>query len=403
MLNEQAIDKLLQPIIQRQEDINLYVLNFLAERIKDIDGLLPSDVYTIQRLIAQGTDVKQLQKELAKMTDNSVSEIRNIIYEVAKDSYKDTLPFFKYRGIKFIPFFENVELQRVVQAIAKQTEEQYTNIAKAQAFMLRDTATNKLKPTSLSNTYQQVLDKAIQASQQGVLSYNQATSPILQELVESGLRTVTYHPESGRTYTQRLDTAVRRNLLDGIRAINQGVQDTVGEQFGADGKEITVHANPAPDHCDCQGHQFTNEEYEKMQNDMDFTDVQGRHYKAFPRAIGTLNCRHFSYSIIVGVTNSNYTDSQLQNIIDTNNQGYVFKLKNGKTKEFTRYECTQKQREYELKIRQLRELLQVAETANNTELISKTKAKIFEKISEYKSFSKACKLKPRMEKTLVKY
>ena len=70
----------------------------------------------------------------------------------------------------------------------------------------------------------------------------------------------------------------------------------------ADGKEITVHANPAQDHQFVQGHQFTNEEYEKLQgeDDVSFKDVQGRRYEHFDRHIGTLNCRHFTYSIIIG-------------------------------------------------------------------------------------------------------
>ena len=395
-----AIDDRLEAIVNRQEEINLYVLNLIAERVKETKEIIPSDVYKIERLIKSGNDVRKINKLIAKIAGISVKEIEKLIYEVAKESYADTLPFYEYRKMKFIPFYKNKELQRVCQSIAKQTVDSYLNIAKAQAFMLRDEVTKKLIPTTIANAYQKTLDKAIQALQQGTLSYDKAMKSTLKELVDSGLKTVTYHPESGRVYSQRLDTAVRRNLLDGVRAINQGVQDITGQQFGADGVEITVHSNPAPDHCNCQGHQFTNEEFEKMQNEMSFVDVQGRQYKSFQRAIGTLNCRHFTYSIIVGVTNPNYSDEQLKEILSKNEKGVTISIK-GKSTHLTMYECTQKQRDYELKIRQLRERLQVAEKAQNSELISETKAKLSDNLKEYQMFSVKCGLKSRLNKTLL--
>ena len=42
MLSEQALEKMMQPIIERQEAINNYVIGVIAERVKHIGRLLPS-------------------------------------------------------------------------------------------------------------------------------------------------------------------------------------------------------------------------------------------------------------------------------------------------------------------------------------------------------------------------
>ena len=398
MLSETAVENLSLALLKRQQEINNFVVHKIAERVKEIGTMLPSDIYKLERLLKTGSDVKLINKELSRLTGLQEKEIKRIIKEVAQTHYKDAKPFFDYRHKSYIPFEENKPLQRVIKAIQEQTVEGYENLIRAQAFMIRDLKNPKrLIPTSISKTYYSVVDEAIQANQQGVIDYHTAMRRTLKQLNDSGIRSVTYHPESGRVYTQRLDTAVRRNILDGVRAISQAVQDEVGEEFGADGKEITVHANSAPDHEPIQGHQFSNEEYEKLQNAEAFTDYNGKHFEPIQRAIGTLNCRHFTYSIVLGVTKPNYTQEQLDEMIAKNNKGYT--TKDGK--HYTMYECTQKQREMETKVRWAKDGQMMAQTAGDLQLAQKYDADIDKYTKEYIAFSNACGLKPKMQKMVV--
>lgn len=398
MLSEDTIDKLIQPIIDRQEAINNYVVKIIAERVKQIGTLLPSDVYKLITLYQRGVDVKKINKEIARLTGLQVQDIKRLIKRVAMDSYQDAKPYYDYRHKPYIPFEENEPLRQVVNAIAKETADEYINMSKAQAFMIRDLKNPKvLKPTPIAKTYQTVIDEAIQASQSGTIDYNTAMRRTLKQLNDSGIRYVTYNTESGRMYTQRLDTAVRRNLLDGIRAINQGVQDEVGKQFGADGKEITVHANSAPDHEPVQGHQFSNEEFDKLQNGEAFKDYAGNKFQPIERAIGTLNCRHFTYSIVLGVTKPNYTQKELDEFIRRNNKGYT--TPDGK--HMTMYECTQHQRKLETEVRKAKDGQMMAKTAGNMELVNYYQARISKFTKEYKAFSAACGLSPKMSKMTV--
>ena len=400
MLSEDAIENLVQPIVERQQAINEYVIKTICRRVKEIGHLLPSDLHRLERILQMGGDVKKINEEIARQTGLQVKDIKKLIKEVAIDGYVDAKPYYDYRHLPFIPFAKNEPLQRIVEAVAKQTVETYLNMAKAQAFMLRDLQNPKvLIPTPVAKAYQTVVDEAIQAVQGGVIDYNTAMRRTIKQMADSGLRRVEYISENGRYHTQRMDTAVRRNILDGVRAINQGVQDEVGRQYGADGKEITVHMNPAKDHELVQGHQFTNEEFEKMQGeeDVECVDVQGRKYKHFDRHIGTLNCRHFTYSIIIGFANPNFTDEQLQAILDKNEEGYMLPNK----KHLTMYECTQKQREMETAVRYAKDEQMAFMEAGDVEGAKKAQAKVTELTKKYKAFSNACGLSPKPVKMRV--
>ena len=340
MYSEQEIDKLIQPIVDRQIEINTFVITKLAERIQRIGELLPSDVHTLEQLAKTGADVRVINNKLAQLTKLQLTDIKRVIKDVAQNVYQDAKPFYDYRQKPFIPMKENESVQRVIKAIEKQTSGTYKNMAKAQAFMVRDPQNPKvLKPTTVARTYQNTVDKAIQAVTSGVTDYNSTMKDSIEELANSGIKAVSYNTETGKVYTQRMDTAVRRNLMDGITAVQQGVQNEVGKQFGADGVEISVHICPAPDHQFVQGHQFTMKEYAKIASqgtiqvdgsidnsvydDMStkLYDVNGKSYNVFRRKIGTCNCHHYSFNIIIGQTSPNYTEEQLKEILKENKQG----------------------------------------------------------------------------------
>ena len=398
MLSENAIDKLMQPIIDRQEAINSYVIEVIAKRVKEIGHLLPSDVYKLERLLKTGSDVKKINKEIARLTGLNEKDIKKLIKAVAKDAYQDTKPFYDYRHKPFIPFEKNAQLQRVVKAIADQTAETYMNISRARAFMIRDMKNpQKLIPTPLAKTYYSVIDEAVQASQSGVIDYGTAMRRTMRQLSESGLQTVTYQSETGKIIHQHLDVAVKRNVLEGIKQINMGVQDEVGKQFGADGKEITVHEISAPDHEPIQGHQFSNEEYEKLQSNEPFKDVNNKHFGAIERAIGQYHCRHFTYSIIIGVSKPIYTQEQLDANIMRNHKGYT----DSSGKHRTLYECSQEQRRMEREIRQSKRNIMTGRASGDDTLVKKSKATLSQQQKNYKAFSQACGLSQRPENMRV--
>ena len=399
MLPESLIDQWVTQLEQRQENISNFVIATIAERVREIGEMSASDLHKLDMLFRSGADIHKINKEIARLTKLQVRAIENMLTDIARSAYLDAKQLFEYKGKTFIPFEENKPLQRVVRAISRQTAGTYMNLSKSQAFMIRDLQNPKiLKATPLSKAYQSVVDEAVQATQSGVIDYHSAMRRTMTQLVDSGIQGTVYESETGRVTHQRLDTAVRRNVLDGVRAVNQGVQDVVGEQFGADGKEITVHECPAPDHEYLQGHQFTNEEYEKLQSDEDFQDVNGRKFRAVRRAIGTLNCRHFTFSIIVGFSTPAHTQEELNAIIKRNHEGYT----DAKGKHRTLYECTQVQRRLETKVRKMKDGQIAARTSGDAELARWYQSKVNQYTATYKAFSKQCGLPTFPTKMTVK-
>lgn len=396
MLSENAIDNLVQPIIDRQESINTYVLSEIANHVREIGELSPSDIRKMKILVEYGTDIRKMNSQLAKFSNLQVRDIKSMIKDVAIQTNLDAKALYDYRHKSFIPYEKNSKLKNFVNIVGNKTAETYQNLSnsKATGFLIRDLKhPQQLKFQSINDTYKSVMDEAIQAVQSGAVDYRVAMTRTLKQLSDSGIRRLVW--DSG--HAQRLDTAVRRNLLDGVRAIQQATEDALGEELGCDGKELSVHINCALDHEPFQGHQFKNEEWEKLQNSEDFQDVDGQMFAGVERIIGMWNCRHVARSIFVGVTKPLYTKKELKEFIDDNHKGFT--LPNGK--HLTMYECTQMQRRMETKIRYAKDEQMIYEQSGNLEAAKIARQKVIRLTREYRNFSKACGLTVQRDRMTV--
>ena len=395
MFSESDYDRLLLPITSSQTKLEVDIFSILIGKIKGIYRLSPTDLYMLFSYAYDVTELTKILDMIDKFVLNESKEIDLLLGQVAKTAYRSTKYMFDFKGTKYVPFEENGRISDIVRSISERTVGEFKNISKTTAFQVRQNG--ELMNTPLSRAYQTVVDNAIQNVLTGNIDYNKAIEQAIKEFSDSGLKAVTYNSEKGNFTTRRLDAAVKSNVLEGIRAINQGIQDEIGRQIGADGKEISVHQYPAADHAPIQGHQFTNEEYEKLQSDEDFEDVKGKHFNAIERAIGMWNCRHFTRSIILGLDKPLYTDKQLQDILDRNEEGYT----TPSGKHLTMYQCTQVQRDYELKIKRAKEAYLLSKSVNNEELMSMYKYKVDTLNHEYQMFSNSCKIPPKFENTYV--
>lgn len=387
---------MVRPIVIRQEAINTYVISKIAESVKKIGNISASQINKMKLLVEYGADIREMNQELAKQSNLQVRDIKSLIKNVAVKVGIDAKPLYDYRHKSFIPYEKNSTLKQLVFNISARTAGTYENIAnsKATGFLIRDGKhPGVLKFQSIDDTYRTVLDEAIQASASGIVDYKVAMRKTLKQLSDSGIRRLTWNTG----YTQRLDTAVRRNLLEGIRAINQAVEDAIGEEIGADGKELSAHVRCALDHEPFQGHIFTNAEYEKLQSNMDFEDIDGQQFEGVERIIGIWNCRHIARSIIIGVTKPTYTKEQLQKFIDDNHKGYT--LPDGK--HLTMYECTQIQRKLETRIRYAKDEQIIMQEAGDIDAAKIARLKVMRLTDEYKHFSRSCGLNIDMERAAV--
>lgn len=380
MLNNNQEEQLVQILIDRINALNEDILATIGNRIKQIGELTPTQVHQIQQMLMYDTDINTIVQKLAEVTNMNVNDIYNMFEYSAKMNQDFAKQFYKARGISYIPYAQNKALKEQIKAIAKITAKEYINISRTNAigYTVRDTQGN-IKFKSISDTYKQVIDNAILNINQGKTTYQQEMQKIIKDIGQSGLKTVDY--ESGRSV--RLDSAIRQNVLDGLRNLTNQLQEQFGEEYGSDGVEITVHANPAPDHADIQGHQFSNEEFEKMQNSLDFKDINGKHYTAIERHISEYNCYHRPFRIILGISKPLYTEKQLKEIEQKNKDGFEFDGKH-----YTNYQGTQLQRLIEREIRKQKDIQILAKSSGNKELTLQAQTKITQLTTKYKQLSK---------------
>jgi hypothetical protein len=398
MFTEEQLQQFPNGMEYQLRKLNAAILERLGQRIKDIGELLPSDAHRLEQLKDYGADVDDIAAELARITHRNTPEIYEIFDAVAAENVAFSARFYKARGKKFIPYAENTELQRFVGAMAKQTAGEYVNLSQSTGFMLRNSVTGQKELTSLSRTYQQVIDRAVTAVSTGVSDYQSETRSLLRELADSGLRTQYANPKgsAGKVvdyvsgYYRRLDSSVRQNLLWGVKTCNQSVTAAVGTDFGADGYEVDYHRNPRPTHAEMGGRQYAMGEART---------VDGKYYPSFSEAevlLSEYGCLHFYFPIILGISSPAYSDEQLAKFKAQDEKIFEFE---GKT--YTGYEAKQMQRKLETAIRNAQDRQIIAKAAGDDTLAMQEQLRINQLTSKYKEFSDTAGLSTKMERARV--
>ena len=398
-MNEETIELLTERLVNRINKANEFFLIKIGESVKKIRGLTPTQAHQLIQILKYGGNYEEIVNEILRLTNLNIQDIDAIFNEMAKKDYAFAEQFYKYRGVKYVPYNQNKALLRQVNALASITKQEMFNYARATnlGYSIKDLQGN-IKFVGLKETYDRILDTAVLNVGTGVDTFDNAMSKIMKEVGGSGLKTVDY--ASGRSI--RLDSAARMHLKGALRTLHNEIQKQFGEEFDFDGYEISVHSNPSVDHEKTQGRQFSIEEYEKLNNGLEAKDYKGNTYtldhdhKNGFRPISTMNCYHYVFSIVLGVNKPEYSEEQLQKIIDDNDKGAIIDGKH-----YTNYEITQLQRSFERKIRKQKDIQILAKASGNKELVKESQDRITQLTNKYKEISKISGLPTRMDRLKV--
>ena len=405
MLSQEVEERLAEHLVKRIEDTNTYILKKIGEAIKQISTLTPSQAHQIEQILKYGGTYEDIAKQLAKASGKNVKDIYKIFEKVAKDNKEFARQFYKYRGIGYIPYNKDTALQNMVRSIGDITAKEYLNIARTTGvgFLFED-INGQTYFKNIKDSYYEIIDRGILSISQGKETFDTEMRKIMKQLGNNGL--VMY--KSGRT--RRLDSAVRMSLLDGIREVNNETTKRFGEEYDADGVEISVHANPAPDHADVQGRQFStikpseNElsEWEKLEageiaKDYNGVSRQLEHSKnGSYRQISQYNCYHRISNVVLGVSKPMYTEEQLNEIQETNLKGFEYEGKH-----YTMYEGTQLQRRIETEIRKAKDTQILARSAGDNDLVGQSQLKITQLTHKYNELCNVSGLAPVKQRMSV--
>ena len=105
------------------------------------------------------------------------------------------------------------------------------------------------------------------------------------------------------------------------------------------------------------------------------------------RSISEYNCYHYIFSIVLGVSKPQYSNKQLQEIIDNANKKTTFD-----GKEYTQYELTQLQRRIESAIREAKDTQILAKASDDKDLVLQSQTRITQLTTKYKQLCSVSEL-----------
>lgn len=372
MLLADEIAALRDAAVRIADPITDYLLRDIARRIAEAGQLTSTAQYQIWRVQNLGLSQQEIERALGKLLQRSRQEIERLLYQSAQSGYD--LDIRRFPTVEAIPFGENEPLQQIVSAAVKLAQEDFMNLT--QTLGMVDPFGNALP---LQDAYRACTDFAFQQVITGAAGYTEAVRQATRHLAARGVRVIDY--ESG-VHTG-LEAAMRRNIMGGLGLMQEQISKVTYDQLGCDGWEITAHANSAPDHEPIQGKQFPDAAYQDLNNSL-------------RRRIGTLNCGHAAFPILLGVNRPQYTPEELEKLRADNEKGVTVDGVH-----YTGYQATQMQRKLERAIRAQKRKVMVDKATGDKERLAQDQTKLTVLHQRYWEFSKAAGLRTQYERTEV--
>lgn len=427
MLSEETIDRLAERLTNRIEELNARILKQIGEDISKIGTLTPTDVIKLGNILKYGGSYEKIANEIAKITGLNIQDIFEIFEEVSKIDQNFAKSFYEYRNVDFIPYDQNVALKRQTESLARLTASEFANFSNANilGYGLQDDFGN-VTYKGIRETYNQLIDEAILSMSQGKETFDEVMYRQIKQMGSGGLRIIYPSTYVGKDkdgnkvikhYTRRLDSVVRSSILEGIRTLHNANQEQFGEEFNYNGIEVTHHQNSAPDHIDTvDGKQFilVDKIQEQIENGIETeikkedirgnqVRVKGKWYddynainESLLRKVSTLNCRHRTFAIIVGVSKPEYTQEQLDEDKKKNTDGFEFE-----DKHYSMYEGEQLLRKIELELRKSKDMQIIGRASGNKQIVEESQTRITQLTHKYRDVLKASGLKSKLERARV--
>jgi len=369
MLTADQIEALGLKIQQVLDPVVEFLIDDIAKRISQAGQMTGTAAYQTWRLQQLGVSQRQLKKELRKRLKVSHRELRRLLTQAAETGYDFDISKLPY--VQAVSFKKNEAVQDIVYAAIQMAQDDLTNMVNTLGFVGPDGTAR-----TLTEAYQQACDFAFQKVSSGAQDYNSAIRDATRGLAQKGIRTIDYASGVHRS----MEAAVRGNVMGALGIMQERISQQNHDDMGCDGWEISAHAASAPDHEPIQGRQYSDAEFTALNNSL-------------VRRIGTLNCGHAAYPIILGINSPQYSPEELEKFRQENEKGIEFEGKH-----YTVYEATQRQRRLERAIRDRKHRILIDETVGDKEQLAIDQTRYVRLTDEYARFTKAAKLRSQRER-----
>jgi len=354
------------PIVRILHDVEDYAIADIARRIKKMGAA--TSTAELQRIALQalGEGTSAINKKIAEALKVSEKEIERIFAESEEIATDNQRAIAEKLGIQL----DNGFAERIGEAAARAAKGDLANLTRTMGYIMQGG-----QFTMWTDAYRQALNLAQIQVASGVTDYNTAIRQAIRPFTAQGMTTVGY--ASGRRMS--IEAAARQCILGGVSDMAREVMKKNAADIGTDGWEISAHIDCAPDHEPYQGRQYSNEEYEKLNNSL-------------TRPIGAFNCRHSAYPVLIGISEPVYSEKQLREMREANADGITYEGKH-----YTLYEADQMQRRIERSIRKTKRELIGADASGDKEMFTAKSIKLRRQRDYYADFSDKAGLLTRNE------
>lgn len=357
---QDALEKIADPVTD-------FIIKDVIRRISEAGQITRTAEYQLKQAFwlkksRDGLNVLLRKKTASKEIINTFTKAAGIIYK-QMGAERDTIS------------------DEILKAAIHLADENFTNIT--QTLGMVDPFGVALP---LQQAYRSCTDYAFKKVLSGAQSYQQACFEASKNLIDQGIRVIDY--ESGRHTS--VDAAIRRNVFGGMGLMIEQLEDHIHEEMNATGWELSAHEACAKDHEPYQGRQFTNKEYEELNGTAENPGI-------LKRRIGTLNCKHIAFPVILGVQKPIHSKEELAKMKERNKKGVDFEGKH-----YSMYEATQMQRKLERAIRnQKRRITAFEELPGGEDKLRQARIKYVMLSRKYKHFSSVAGLRTQNARLLV--
>lgn len=362
------------------EIIQSIYLEIEKDLIEDISRELAKDMskiyrasdtqYRIDALSRMGYQNKDIEKILAQTSGKSQSEIAKLMRESAYLNHMNDQIIYKQAGKLLAD--RSPELDRYIAQAIKNARGDIDNLTKT----LGVTVNGENK--ALIDFYRSELSVAQVKVGSGAYSYNDAVESAIRKLTNSGIRTIDW--KSG--HSDALDVAVRRAVRTANAQATGKVSLENADLMGQDLMEITSHWGARPTHADWQGQVVSRDGKSSKYLTLDDIGYEtGWGFQGF-------NCRHDWFPYFEGYS------SPAKSLPEP-------EPKTIDGERYTYYEATQRQREYERRIRATNREISGFKGAGAKDALTVSEAKLKRQTAEYRAFSKQVDIYPKWDRTTI--
>ena len=356
-------------LIQIYSDLNINITASIIKRILEVGQL---DTYTKSqiRVLIQTGGKEVFEEALEKTSSISAktkTQIKNIYEEMARDNMKGYKELYKYRDI---PFKISSGQYQILNKAIKMTDKDLKNFTKTIAF-------------NSKQAYVDAIDKAYFQVVTGGRDYISVIEDTVRDLAKKGV-TLEYKNKKGKTINVQLETAVRRNILTGVKQTADEVTSEIEDELGCNGYEVTSHSGARPSHAEAQGKQYAKTRADARKYHVGYWGDVKHLWEEY-------GCRHTYFGIILGISEPVYSKKELKEL---ENKKVTYQ-----GKKIPEYKATQIQRQLEREQRALQR--EIEPLKKNKEDVKDLESRLKKKKNEYKQFCNETGLTPQYERTKV--